>query len=334
MTALSRTSAPPDLAQIFEPIREDLDVVEQQFVRHIESRVELIPEIGRYIQTGGGKRVRPALLLMCARLGGYRGERATLYASVVEFIHTATLVHDDMIDDSVIRRGRQAVHSRWGNDITVLLGDYLYIKSMGMALTVDSLELVRLLCDVTMRMIEGELYQLTKTGDVDITEEEHLEIIRRKTAYLFGGSAQIGGVLGGLPEEQQLALREYGFNLGIVFQLVDDLLDYTADAEVLGKPVGGDVREGKMTLPAIYLLQQDGGRARGLLEGIIRDRTISPASWSELRGLLNEGRVLDRAFEKAVEFATAAKRHLGQLPQTPELEPLMALPDYILARDR
>ncbi len=178
-------------------------MVEQQFVRHIESRVELIPEIGRYIQTGGGKRVRPALLLMCARLGGYRGERATLYASVVEFIHTATLVHDDMIDDSVIRRGRQAVHSRWGNDITVLLGDYLYIKSMGMALTVDSLELVRLLCDVTLRMIEGELYQLTKTGDVDITEEEHLEIIRRKTAYLFGGSAQIGGVLGGLTEERQ-----------------------------------------------------------------------------------------------------------------------------------
>ena len=144
---MSRTPAPPDLAEIFEPIRQDLESVEQQFVQHIESRVELIPEIGRYIQRSGGKRVRPALLLMCARLGGYSGDRATLYASVVEFIHTATLVHDDMIDDSVIRRGRQAVHSRWGNDITVLLGDYLYIKSMGMALTVDSLELVRLLCD-------------------------------------------------------------------------------------------------------------------------------------------------------------------------------------------
>ncbi len=334
VTTLSRTSAPPDLARIFEPIREELGAVEEQFVRHIESRVELIPEIGRYIQNSGGKRVRPAMLLMCARLGGYRGERATLYASVVEFIHTATLVHDDMIDDSVIRRGRQAVHSRWGNDITVLLGDYLYIKSMGMALTVDSLELVRLLCDVTLRMIEGEVYQLTKTGDIDITEEEHLEIIRRKTAYLFGGCAQIGGILGDLPEEQQLALREYGFDLGVAFQLVDDLLDFTADEEVLGKPVGGDVREGKMTLPVIYLLQQDGKRARGLLEGIIRDRTISPESWRELRGLLTEHRVLDRAFEKAVEFATAAKRQLRLFPQTPELEPLMALPDYILARDR
>ena len=271
---------------------------------------------------------------MCARLGGYRGERAALYAAVVEFIHTATLVHDDMIDDSVIRRGRQAVHSRWGNDISVLLGDYLYIKAMGMALTVDSLELVRLLCDVTLRMIEGEVYQLTKAGDVDITEEQHLEIIRRKTAYLFGGCAQIGGILGDLSEEQQLALREYGFDLGVAFQLVDDLLDFTADEEILGKPVGGDVREGKMTLPAIYLLQQDGGRARGLLEEIVRDRTIGPESWRELRGLLTEYRVLDRAFEKAVEFATAAKRHLSLFPATPELEPLMALPDYILARDR
>ncbi len=331
MTALSRTSAPPDLAQIFEPIREDLDVVERRFAEHIESRVELIPEIGRYIQGGGGKRVRPALLLMCARLGRYDGDRATTYASVVEFIHTATLVHDDMIDDSVVRRGREAVHSRWGNDITVLLGDYLYIKSMGMALTVDSLDLVRLLCDVTLRMIEGELYQLTKTGVVDLTEEEHLEIIRRKTAYLFGGAAQIGAILGDLPEEQQLALRDYGFNLGIAFQLVDDLLDYTADEAVLGKPVGGDVREGKMTLPAIYLVQQD-SVARELLEGIVRDRSFTPESWKELRSLLTTHRVLDRVYERAVGFAEAAKRQLSGLPPSPEIDALMALPDYVLSR--
>jgi octaprenyl-diphosphate synthase len=185
-----------DLAQIFEPIRGDLEAVEQEFVRHIQSRVALIPEMGRYIQSSGGKRVRPAVLLMASRLCGYTGDRAVLYASVVEFIHTATLVHDDIIDGADLRRGRLAVHSRWGNDITVLLGDYLYIKSMAMALTQDSLEIIRVLCDVTLRMIEGELYQLTKTGDADITEEEHFEIIRRKTAFLFGGCAQIGGMLG------------------------------------------------------------------------------------------------------------------------------------------
>ena len=203
-----------DLALIFEPIREDLDRVEQEFVRHIQSRVALIPEMGRYIQKSGGKRVRPAVLLMAARLCGYAGDRAVLYASVVEFIHTATLVHDDIIDGADLRRGRLAVHSRWGNDITVLLGDYLYIKSMAMALTQDSLEIIRLLCDVTLRMIEGELYQLTKTGDVDITEDEHFEIIRRKTAYLFGGCAQIGGMLGESTPEQQRALFDFGFNLG------------------------------------------------------------------------------------------------------------------------
>ena len=193
-----KSSAAIDLAQIFEPIREDLEAVEREFVRHIQSRVALIPEMGRYIQKSGGKRVRPAVLLMAARLAGYTGDRAVLYASVVEFIHTATLVHDDIIDGADLRRGRLAVHSRWGNDITVLLGDYLYIKSMAMALTQDSLEIIRLLCDVTLRMIEGELYQLTKTGDVDITEDEHFEIIRRKTAFLFGGCAQIGGMLGGV----------------------------------------------------------------------------------------------------------------------------------------
>src|ERR1043166_6854179 len=219
---------------------------------------------------------------MAARLCCYNGERAVLNASVVEFIHTATLVHDDIIDGADVRRGRLAVHSRWGNDITVLLGDYLYIKSMAMALTQESLEIVRLLCDVTLRMIEGELYQLTKTGDVDITEDEHFEIIRRKTAYLFGGCAQIGGVLGKVGKDREQALREFGFNLGIAFQLVDDLLDYTADETALGKPVGGDLREGKVTLPIIYLLQRGGAEADRLSRTVVTDRAVSKDQWRDI----------------------------------------------------
>ena len=190
------------LVQMFEPIREDLEKVETEFYRHVESQVDLIPKIGRYIQNGGGKRIRPAVLLMAARLTGYTGELAVLYAAVVEFIHTATLVHDDIIDDSKWRRGQPSVHSRWGSDVTVLLGDYLYIKSMGLALTPDRLDIVRQLCDVTLRMIEGELYQLSKKGEVMISEQEHLDIIRRKTAYLFGGCARIGGILGNATPEQ------------------------------------------------------------------------------------------------------------------------------------
>ena len=326
--------ATADLAQIFEPIRDDLERVEHEFARHIQSRVALIPEMGKYIQKSGGKRVRPAVLLMAARLGGYTGDRAVLNASVVEFIHTATLVHDDIIDGADVRRGRLAVHSRWGNDITVLLGDYLYIKSMAMALTQDSLEIVRLLCDVTLRMIEGELYQLTKTGDVDITEEEHFEIIRRKTAYLFGGCAQIGGVLGGVTKDQELALREFGFNLGVAFQLVDDLLDYTADETALGKPVGGDLREGKVTLPVIYLLQRGGEEADRLIRGVVTERAVTKEQWREITRLLRDLRAPELAYEKAIEYATLAKRSLDVFPPSRERDALQALADYVTARDR
>ncbi|CAN5479587.1 polyprenyl synthetase family protein [soil metagenome] len=323
-----------DLTQIFEPIREELDAVEQEFVRHIQSRVALIPEMGRYIQTSGGKRVRPAVLLMAARLSGYTGDRAVLYASVVEFIHTATLVHDDIIDGADLRRGRMAVHSRWGNDITVLLGDYLYIKSMAMALTHDSLEIIRLLCDVTLRMIEGELYQLTKTGDVDISEDEHFEIIRRKTAFLFGGCAQIGGMLGGVTPEREAALRDYGFNLGVAFQLVDDLLDYTADQTALGKPIGGDLREGKVTLPIILLLRRGGEAAGSLIREVVQERSVSVDQWREILRLLREHRVTDLAYERAVEYANRAKDCLAAFPPGRERDALVALPDYVLARDR
>src|SRR5438552_2769129 len=278
------------LAQIFEPIRADLEKVDHEFGRHVESQVALIPQIGKYIQTSGGKRIRPAVLLMSARLCGYTGDRSVLYAAVVEFIHTATLVHDDIIDDSDLRRGRLAVHSRWGNDITVLLCDYLYIKSMALALTHDTLDIVRLLCDVTLRMIEGELYQLTKNGDADITEDEHFDIIRRKTAYLFGGCAEIGGMLGKVGAEREQALREYGFNLGVAFQIVDDLLDVTGDAEALGKPIGGDLREGKMTLPLIHLLQQNEPLGGRIVRDIITSRTVAPGQWEELLRILRQHR--------------------------------------------
>jgi octaprenyl-diphosphate synthase len=329
-------NSPPsaDLAQIFEPIREDLEAVEREFVRHIQSRVALIPEMGRYIQNSGGKRVRPAVLLMAARLSGYKGDGAVLYASVVEFIHTATLVHDDIIDGADLRRGRLAVHSRWGNDITVLLGDYLYIKSMAMALTQDSLEIIRLLCDVTLRMIEGELYQLTKTGDVDITEDDHFEIIRRKTAFLFGGCAQIGGMLGGVSPERETALRDYGFNLGIAFQLVDDLLDYTADQVALGKPIGGDLREGKVTLPIIFLLQRGGEDADRLIRTVVQERAVSPEQWRDILALLRDHRATGLAYERAVEYANRAKSCLAAFSPSRERDALMALPDYVLARDR
>ena len=321
------------LAQLFEPIRDDLKKVEAEFARHVESQVPLIPAMGKYVQSGGGKRIRPAVLLMAARMCGYTGDQGPLFGSVIEFIHTATLVHDDIIDESEVRRGRQAAHARWGNDVTVLLGDFLYIKSMSMALTRDSLDVIRVLCDVTLRMIEGEIYQLTKNGVVDLSENEHFDIVRRKTAYLFAGAAKIGGMLGPSTSEQQQALWDYGFNIGMAFQVVDDLLDYTGDEVILGKPVGGDLREGKMTLAVIHLLGRD-ARAERLIRKIVDQREATLEEWRELRALLVQHRSLDYAQRAAHDFVARAKQALYVFPASAERDALMFLPDYVLSRDR
>ena len=329
------TASVPDLAKIFEPVRDELARVEREFARHLESRVELIPQMGKYVQMSGGKRVRPAVLLLSAKLCGYTGDRGVLNAAVVEFIHTATLVHDDIIDGAETRRGKLSAHSRWGSDITVLLGDYLYIRSMAMALTQDTLEVVRLLCDCTLKMIEGELYQLTKTGDATITEEEHFEIIRRKTAFLFAGCAEIGGLLGNVTAAQRAALRDYGFNLGIAFQIVDDVLDYMADERALGKPIGGDLREGKVTLPVILLLQRAGADTRALIQRVVTDGVVTADEWRSIKDQLARHGAVEAAFERAVSHGERAKQLLADaFPPSTERDGLIALADYVLSRDR
>ena len=330
----AQKSSAAALAQMFEPIRDDLRAVEREFARHVQSQVSLIPDIGNYIQDGGGKRIRPAVLLMAARMSGYSGgELAVLYASVVEFIHTATLVHDDIIDESELRRGREAVHTKWGNHITVLFGDFLYLKSMSLALSQDRLEIIRQLCEVTLRIVEGEIYQLTKNGVVDLTEEEHFDIVRRKTAYLFAGCARIGGMLGPTTREQQDALWDYGLNIGMAFQIVDDLLDFTGDEVALGKPVGGDLREGKMTLPVIHLLQR-GGEGTELIRRIVEARAATLDEWRELRGLLTQARSIDYAHRAATDFVERAKKALCAFPASDARDALMFLPDYVISRDR
>ena len=322
------------LAQLFEPIRDDLRAVEREFARHVQSQVALIPTIGDYIQNGGGKRIRPAVLLMTARMAGYTGERAVLYASVLEFIHTATLVHDDIIDESQLRRGREAVHTRWGNHVTVLFGDFLYLKSMSLALTQDDLAIIRLLCDVTLRIVEGEIYQLTKNGDADLTETEHFEIVQSKTAYLFAGCARIGGMLGPITREQQDALWQYGLNIGMAFQIVDDLLDFTGEEVALGKPVGGDLREGKLTLPVIHMRDRGGPRAAALLRKVVESREVSLDEWHEIKAMLTQTRSIEYANRVAFDYVERAKKALYSFPSSDARDALMFLPDYVVSRDR
>jgi octaprenyl-diphosphate synthase len=321
------------LKDIVRLVEDDLARVEDVFQAQARSDVRLVGEIGRYVQEGGGKRVRPALLLLASRLCGYRGERAVTLASTVEFIHTASLLHDDIIDEATTRRGRPSVNSRWGNDITVLLGDFLYTKSMAMALSQDNLRIMRLLSDVTLRLIEGEILEIERNGDLCATPEDHLDTIRRKTADLFAACTRIGAILGEVGEEREEALASYGLNLGLCFQMVDDLLDFTAEEKTLGKPVAHDLREGKVTLPMIFLIRRGGKAAADKVKAVLDDRDFSRVSQDELVRMACECGALDEAREMAERYADLAVRDVLAFEPSPYREALEAVPGFILSRD-
>jgi octaprenyl-diphosphate synthase len=321
------------LREIVALVEDDLAKVEELFAQQVLSDVKLVAEIARYVQEGGGKRIRPALLLLACRLCGYRGDRAILLASVVEFIHTATLLHDDIIDEATVRRGRRSVNSRWGNDITVLLGDFLYTKSMAMALSQDNLKVLRLLSDVTLRMIEGEILEIERNGDLQVRVEDHMDIMRRKTADLFAACMRIGAILGQVGDERERALTSYGENLGLCFQMVDDLLDFTAEEETLGKPVANDLREGKLTLPMIFLLRRAGDAVAPRVQAVLQDRGFERVPREEIVRLVREHGALEEARELAFVYAEKARRDLQAFDRSPYREALEALPDFILSRD-
>jgi len=321
------------LKEVVALVEDDLARVELVFEQQVRSDVGLVAEIARYIQEGGGKRIRPALLLLGARLCGYRGDRSILLASVVEFIHTATLLHDDIIDEATVRRGRRSVNSRWGNDTTVLLGDFLYTKSMAMALSQDNLPILRLLSDVTLRMIEGEILEIERNGNLEVTEAQHVDLVRRKTADLFSACLRIGAILGQVGEEKERALAGYGLNLGICFQMVDDLLDFTAEEETLGKPVANDLREGKVTLPMIFLLRKAAPAGVEKVRTVLADRGFGRVSREEIVRLAREHGALDEARALAESYADLARRDLAVFDRSSYREALEILPDFILARD-
>jgi octaprenyl-diphosphate synthase len=321
------------LKEIVQLVEDDLARVEALFAEQIRSDVRLVSEIGRYVQEGGGKRVRPALLLLASRMCGYRGDRAVLLAATVEFIHAATLLHDDIIDEATTRRGRRSVNSRWGNDVTVLAGDFLYTKSMAMALSQDNLKVLRLLSDVTLRMIEGEILEIERNGDVLVTDADHLDIIRRKTADLFSACTRIGALLGGVDEERERALARYGLNLGLCFQMVDDLLDFTAEEKTLGKPVANDLREGKITLPMIFLLKRAGKAAAEKVKAVVDDRAFARVTRDDIVRLARECGALDEARTMAEQYAQAARDDLAPFEPSAFRDALEALPGFILSRD-
>jgi octaprenyl-diphosphate synthase len=319
--------------EIFDLVRDDLAKVEQELALQSGSAFQPVAEISSYLLGGGGKRLRPALLLLAAGYSNYQGTAAVRLGAVVELIHSATLIHDDVIDGAQLRRGRPSSNARWGNHMSVLAGDWLYMQAFQMALTERNFRVLDLLIELTQNMVEGELLQLTHIGRMDLTEQEALELSTRKTACLFSGCARLGAVLGRQDDLTEQSLAEYGHYSGLAFQLVDDLLDFTASPAQLGKPVLSDLKEGKVTLPLIYALESDGAAGRKLVATVLEEKDFRSVRPEEITELVIKTGALDRARALAHEFAERAKTSLNGGAHTEFGRALMSVPDFILARD-
>jgi octaprenyl-diphosphate synthase len=321
--------------RIFSIIANELTQVELEFERQARSSVQVINYLGEYLRASGGKRVRPALTILANYAVGGDGARynSIRMATVMEFLHTATLVHDDIIDKAATRRKRPTVNALYGNETAVLMGDWLYMSAFETSLAERSLPILDILTSVTRKMTEGELLQLTLLGDAEITEAQYFDVLKRKTAYLFSASCEIGAILGGASEQQQTALRDYGLNLGTAFQLIDDLLDFTSSEEALGKAAGADLLGGKVTLPLIYLREAE-PKSLDMVQTVLREEKYGTVQQQDLLAVITRTGALEQARAKANEYAEAARTALDCLSDSEFCESLRALPTYILDRDR
>lgn len=315
-------------------IDRDLQEVESQLKSKVGSVVPLVDDMNKYLHDSGGKRLRPALLLLSSKLCEFEGDPAIKLGVVVELIHAATLVHDDIIDDAQLRRGRLSVNAKWGNQITVLMGDWLYMTAFSMALELRDLRVLNLLIDITRKLVEGELMQLEHIGSSEVSVEEQLEICLRKTAYLFSGCARLGGLLGNVGLEKERKLDDYGRTLGMAFQLVDDLLDYTSNAQVLGKPVLKDLEEGRATLPITYLMERADRTECSFVRQVVRSQAFSAENKERILHLVQAYGTLDDTGKLAQEYANQAKTCLSDFPDSIYRDALLKVPELVLGRER
>jgi octaprenyl-diphosphate synthase len=320
------------LRDLYRDIQQDLKKVEETLGLFTKSKNPLISEISDYLFKKSGKRIRPALLMLCARLYGYEGDEHILMSALVETIHTASLIHDDIIDHSDVRRGRPTIHARWGSNITVLLGDYLYIKTLNLAVQSKHKEIIKILTDTSAQMIDGELYEYYVSGNLKMEEKDYLEILDKKTASLFRASCLIGGILCDTSEKERDLLAEYGRNLGMSFQIVDDLLDYTGDIHTLGKPILSDLEEGRITLPLIYTLNHDGKENRDRITQLIQQKDFGKETKDKILEIVESNGALDYTYGKAESYALRSKEILNQFPQSIYRESLNLVPDFVLHR--
>ncbi len=320
-----------NLPEIIRPINDDMRAVDGVIRNKLDSDVVLIRTIGEYIIGAGGKRMRPALVLMAARAFGYQGDAHHTLAAVVEFIHTSTLLHDDVVDESDMRRGRETANAVFGNAASVLVGDYLYSRSFEMMVSLDSMRIMQVLSAATTVIAEGEVLQLLNVHDPDVSVERYLQVIRYKTAKLFEAAMQTGALLAGATPEQEAAAADYGRHVGTAFQLIDDVLDYTGDVEALGKNVGDDLREGKPTLPLIRVMQVGTPQQRTLIHQAIE---AGEADFAEVARAIHDTDALQYTRQVAREEADRARQALEQFPASEFRDSLRAFCDFATERDR
>jgi octaprenyl-diphosphate synthase len=327
------TQAIATAKEVFDLLRDDLSAIETELVRDAVSNVGAITDIADHLREGGGKRIRPSLLLLAAKSLGYHGHGMVRLGAVVEMVHTATLVHDDIIDGADTRRGRPSANTTWGNSKCVLAGDWLYMQAFHIALKERKFKVLDLLIGLTQQMVEGEFVQMEKLGCV-VGEAEYYDLIYRKTACLVHVSMRLGAVLAGASEEVEEQMGEYGRNLGIAFQIVDDVLDLTAAEDVLGKPVASDLREGKATLAVIHALERGTGADREAIRTVLADRSFDSVSHPEILEILNRHGSIDYAMDTACAYAEAARLTIAELPNSEAKRALLWVPGFVTTRDR
>ena len=319
--------------EVFDLLRDDLAALEGEFGRDTVSGVQAITEIGEYLRNGGGKRIRPALLLLSAKLLGYRGQGAVRLGAVVEIIHTATLVHDDIIDEAKTRRGRPAANTQWGNSKCVLAGDWLYMQAFKIAVQERNFRILDTLIELTQQMVEGELLQMEKLGQL-ISLDEHFDLIFRKTACLFSVCMRLGAILGGATPAQEAAVGQYGHDLGMAFQIVDDVLDLTASEDVLGKPVASDLREGKATMAVIHALERCTAEERSKIETVLRRGAFNGVTHAEVLEILRRYGSLEAASARAAHYADSARKAICTFPDSEIKRALLWAPEFVVAREK
>lgn len=319
--------------EIFSLIKDDLRLVEEEIALESVASVDSITAISRYLQVSGGKRLRPSLLLLASKLVGDGGKGAVRLGAVVELVHTATLVHDDVIDEAETRRGRPSTNVQWGNHTSVLAGDWLYMQAFQLALKERNFRVLDILIALTQMMVEGELLQLERIGKIDISEADYMELVDRKTAGLFSACARLGSLIAGATPQIEEKLGDYAWNLGMAFQLVDDVLDFTAREQTLGKPTGSDLREGKVTLPLIYALERASGEERRWVGMILQERSYESVPFEQVLTMIERQGGFKRARARANTFTEKSRLIISTFPDSPYQRALLAITDLVTDRD-